>query len=89
MKKRRSWLAVAVATSLTTLSMSCATDTVVEYIVPDVVFPSFPNPDCAEYDEESDKVAVPLWWWVDLAEYKVDVDAVEQYLDALKKNETK
>lgn len=69
--------------------MSCATDPDVEYRIPDVVFPSFPDPGCAKYDETTDEVAVPLWWWMDLAEYKIDVDAVEQYLGGLKKMESR
>jgi hypothetical protein len=27
---------------------------------------------------------MPLWYWQKIAEYKIDVDAVEEYLDKLR-----
>jgi hypothetical protein len=27
---------------------------------------------------------MPLWYWRDIAEYKIDVDAVEEYIDKLR-----
>lgn len=65
--------------------MSCGT-TRIEYVrdVPDVVFPTFPAPDGVTYDEESDTVTAPLEWYLRVAEYKIDVDAVEEYLNRLR-----
>jgi hypothetical protein len=37
-----------------------------------------------EYDEEADMVSMPLWYWQDIAEYKIDVDAAEEYLGRLR-----
>jgi hypothetical protein len=37
-----------------------------------------------EYDEETDTVSMPLWYWRLIAEYKIDVDAAEEYLDRLR-----
>jgi hypothetical protein len=69
---------------LTLLTIACAT-TRTEYIhdVPAVIFPVFPPPDCVEYDEATDTVSMPLWYWQDIAEYKIDVDAAEEYLTIL------
>jgi hypothetical protein len=54
------------------------------YDAPVVTFPVFPPPDCVEYDEATDTVSMPLWYWQDIAEYKIDVDAVEMYLARLR-----
>jgi hypothetical protein len=63
---------------------ACAT-TKIEYVreIPAVTFPAFPNPDCVEYDEEADTVSMPLWYWQKVAEYKIDVDAIRDYLTLL------
>jgi hypothetical protein len=37
-----------------------------------------------EYNEETDTVMMPLWYWQKIAEYKIDVDAIEEYLDRLR-----
>jgi hypothetical protein len=37
-----------------------------------------------EYDEATDTVSMPLWYWQDIAEYKIDVDAIEEYLERLR-----
>lgn len=77
-------LAVA-AISLLLLLTSCET-TKVEYVreVPEVSFPIFPSPDGVTYNEESDTVTAPLDWYLAVAEYKIDVDAVEEYLRRLR-----
>jgi len=77
-------LAALVVIILTLLTTACATRT--EYIrdVPAVVFPTFPPPDCVVYDEGTDTVSMPLWYWRKIAEYKIDVDAVAEYLDRLR-----
>ncbi|MGP1602717.1 hypothetical protein [Treponema sp.] len=35
-------------------------------------------------DEETETVSMPLWYWQRIAEYKIDVDAIENYLNELK-----
>jgi hypothetical protein len=64
---------------------ACAT-TKIEYVreIPVVAFPVFPPPDCVEYDEETDAVSMPLWYWQKVAEYKIDVDAIRDYLTLLR-----
>jgi hypothetical protein len=64
---------------------ACAT-TKIEYVreIPAVAFPVFPPPDCVEYDEETDTVSMPLWYWQKIAEYKIDVDAARDYLTMLR-----
>jgi hypothetical protein len=58
----------------------------IEYVrdIPAVVFPLFPPPDCVEYDDATDTVSMPLWYWQKIAEYKIDVDAARDYLSRLK-----
>jgi hypothetical protein len=55
------------------------------YDVPDVTFPTFPPPDCVTFDEETGTVSLPLWYWLLIANYKIDVDAIEQYFNSLRK----
>jgi hypothetical protein len=64
---------------------ACAT-TKIEYAreIPSVAFPVFPPPDCVEYDEGTDTVSMPLWYWQKIAEYKIDVDAAREYLTTLR-----
>jgi hypothetical protein len=85
MKKRLRFPQVLAVIVLTLSTTACAT-TKTEYIrdVPTVTFPVFPSPDCVEYDEATDTVSMPLWYWQDIAEYKIDVDAVEEYLTVLR-----
>jgi hypothetical protein len=71
-----------------TLSIAaCKTTPGVEYIheIPDVNFPVFPAPDSVTYDDETDTVLMPLWYWQKIAEYKIDVDAIENYMNQLRK----
>jgi hypothetical protein len=64
----------------------CAGTPGIKYIhdVPAVVFPKFPPPDCVEYNEDTDTVSMPLWYWRKIAEYKIDVDAIQEYLDKIR-----
>lgn len=68
------------------LITACKTTPKIEYIIstPDVVFPVFPPPDCVTYDEKTDLVSMPLWYWQKIAEYKIDIDAIKKYLSQLK-----
>jgi hypothetical protein len=52
--------------------------------IPAVIFPAFPPPDCVTYDEATDIVSMPLWYWQKIAEYKIDVDAVNEYIQRLR-----
>lgn len=69
---------------------SCQTSPRIEFVheVPDVVFPTFPPPDSVSLDAESETVFMPLWYWQAIAEYKIDVDAIETYFDQLRQAET-
>jgi len=59
------------------------TKTVVVHDVPDVTFPTFPDPDPVTLDGET--VSMPLWYFTKIAEYKADVDKIEAYLNELRK----
>jgi len=84
-RKKRSFLAAMVVIVLTLSITACAT-TRIEYVrdIPAVNFPAFPPPDCVRYDEATDTVSMPLWYWQKIAEYKIDVDAVRDYLKTLR-----
>lgn len=73
--------------SLTLLTMSCVTRTKIEYVYEDydVVFPQFPEPVSVSFNEETETVSMPLWYWEKVAEYKVEVDAIQKYFEELKK----
>ena len=57
--------------------------TVVVHDVPDVEFPTFPDPDPIVLD--GDTVSMPLWYFAKIAEYKADVDKIKAYLEELRK----
>jgi hypothetical protein len=71
---------------ITPLITNCKTTPRIEYIheIPDVVFPVFPSVDSVTYDDETNLVSVPLELWLDIAEYKIDVDAIEAYIKGLR-----
>ena len=81
---KRKLLTLMAALVLTLSIASCATK--IEYVreIPAVSFPVFPTPDCVEYDEETDTVLMPLWYWQKIAEYKIDVDAARDFLARLR-----
>ena len=87
-KKLRLLLPVLTALVLTLLSAACVTP-IPEYScgIPAVVFPVFPAPECVSFDEESSLVSLPLWYWEEIAKYKISVDAIEIYLYRLKHTE--
>jgi hypothetical protein len=78
-------MAAAGVIVLTLSTAACAT-TEIERAreIPAVDFPVFPPPDSVEYDEETDAVSMPLWYWREIAEYKIGVDAARDYLEALR-----
>lgn len=73
------------------LITACVTKNKTEYIytVPDVDFPLFPDPEPVVLDEATETVSMPLWYWQRIAEYKIDVDALEDYLYGLRRVQTK
>jgi hypothetical protein len=86
-KKRLLLLPALLAVIALMLSTTaCASTPRIEYVydVPAVTFPVFPPPDCTIYDEATDTVSIPLWYWQKIAEYKIDVDAIEEYLNRLR-----
>jgi hypothetical protein len=66
----------------------CASPPKVQYVyireTPDATFPVFPPPDCVAYEDATDTVSMPLWYWQKIAEYKISVDAVRDYLGGLR-----
>jgi hypothetical protein len=90
-KKKRGWLAVLLAgfvliTLTAPLITSCKTTPRIEYIheIPDVVFPVFPSVDSVTYDDETNLVSMPLELWLDIAAYKIDIDAIETDIKGLR-----
>ena len=79
------------ASVLIPLITACVTKSKTEYLytVPEVDFPLFPDPEPVVLDEETETVSMPLWYWQRIAEYKIDVDAIENYLNELKCVQTK
>ena len=66
------------------LLTSCvSTKTVVVHDVPDVTFPTFPDPDPVVL--KGDTVEMPLWYFLKITEYKADVDKIEAYMEELRK----
>lgn len=73
--------------SLMLLMMSCVTRTRIEYVYEnyDIVFPQFPDPLPVEFNEEDGTVKMPLWYWEKIAEYKIEIDAIEKYFSEAEK----
>ena len=84
MKYRAAGILVSVLIPLIT---ACVTKGKTEYIyiVPAVDFPLFPDPEPVVLDEETETVSMPLWYWQRIAEYKIDVDAIEKYFSEAEK----
>jgi chromatin remodeling complex protein RSC6 len=52
--------------------------------MPDIpTFPVFPDPYPVTYDDTTDMVSMPLWYWQKIAEYKIDIDAIESYINQI------
>ena len=71
--------------SLMLLMMSCVTKTRIEYVYEnyDIVFPQFPDPEPVAFDDTTETVSMPLWYWQKIAEYKIEVDAIQSYFEKL------
>jgi hypothetical protein len=48
------------------------------------MFPAFPDPYPVTYDDAIDMVSIPLWYWQKIAEYKIDIDAIESYINQIR-----
>lgn len=86
MKRKTAWKLVTVALILMLVLTSCKTVKEPEkdpVITPS--FPEFPSPyvdgeSVVTFDEETENVSMPLWYWKAIVRYKVDVDTVESIL---------
>lgn len=90
-------------TFLSALLVSCQTTKIDSVSIPEIEYPEFPvdvsDPSVSvslsgdmvsiDYTAEDKQVVVPLWFWLSLVEYSIDVDsAVKQYqavIDSLNK----
>ena len=90
MKKAIFPVLIMVAISLMLSTTNCATNRKIEYVydIHDVVFPLFPAPEAVTFDEKTETVSMPLWYWQKIAEYKIEVDAIEAYFDKINKLQT-
>lgn len=82
--RNRNLILAIILTGLILLSTSCVSSpkTVVVHDVPDVEFPTFPDPEPVVLDGET--VTMPLWYFTKIAEYKADVDKIEAYMKKLR-----
>lgn len=88
-KKKAKTCAVAVLmTVLMLLIQSCATTKPV-YIqdVPYISFPAFPVPTETTFDSATGTVIVPIDWYIQLAEYKTEIKAIERFYKFLSEHE--
>ena len=65
---------------------ACRTTPRIEVVheIPDLIFPVFPPPEVVTFDPATELVSMPLWYWQKIAEYKIDVDAIEIYINRLR-----
>lgn len=87
MRSRNLILAIILIALILPLTSCETTKTVVIHEYPDVTFPTFPDPEPVVLDGEN--VTMPLWYFTKIAEYKADVDAIEEYLARLREAEGK
>lgn len=86
-RKKRHYLALAAAVISLMLSITaCATSPKIEYVYEtyDVVFPLFPDPEPVAFDDTTETVSMPLWYWQKIAEYKIEVDAIQSYFEKIR-----
>ena len=87
-RKKRHYPALAVAVISLMLSITaCATSPKIEYVYEtyDVVFPLFPDPEPVVFDDTTETVSMPLWYWQKIAEYKIEVDAIQSYFEKIRR----
>ena len=85
-KKRRYPVPAAVVISLMLSITACATSPKIEYVYEtyDVAFPLFPDPEPVVFDDTTETVSMPLWYWQKIAEYKIEVDAIQSYFEKIR-----
>ena len=85
-KKQRYTALVAAAISLMLSITACATSPKIEYVYEtyDVAFPLFPDPEPVVFDDTTETVSMPLWYWQKIAEYKIEVDAIQSYFEKIR-----
>ena len=73
----------------TLLMQSCATNRRPVYIydVPYVPFPAFPVPAETSFDGATNTVNVPVDWYIQLAECKAEIQAIEKFYKLLSEYE--
>ena len=84
-KQRYPVLAVAVISLMLSIT-ACATSPKIEYVYEayDVAFPLFPDPEPVIFDDATETVSMPLWYWQKIAEYKIEVDAIQSYFEKIR-----
>ena len=77
---------VAAVISLMLSITACATSPKIEYVYEtyDVAFPFFPDPEPVVFDDTTETVSMPLWYWQKIAEYKIEVDAIQSYFEKIR-----
>ena len=85
-KKQRYPVLVAAVISLMLSITACATSPKIEYVdeTYDVAFPPFPDPEPVVFDDTTETVSMPLWYWQKIAEYKIEVDAIQSYFEKIR-----
>lgn len=70
------------------LIISCKSNQIeVVYYVPDIIFPTYPNPDNnVFYDEKNDEVRMKLSYYERIKNYKLEVDGIKNYYNYIKEN---
>ena len=86
-KKQRYPALAAVVISLMLSITACATSPKIEYVYEtyDVAFPLFPDPESVVFDDTTETVSMPLWYWQKIAEYKIEVDAIQSYFEKIRR----
>ena len=49
-----------------------------------IAFPLFPDPEPVVFDDTTETVSMPLWYWQKIAEYKIEVDAIQSYFEKIR-----
>ena len=86
-KKQRYPVLAAAVISLMLSITACATSPKIEYVYEtyDVAFPLFPDPEPVVFDDTTETVSMPLWYWQKIAEYKIEVDAIQSYFEKIQR----
>lgn len=79
-------LAIALALLLTSCASSPETVTVVETVAPPpITFPTFPYPDgFVTVSDDGETVILDTEYWIQIAEYAIDVNAAQRQYEAFR-----